>query len=131
MASSKDVEFVHDLDGASLMKKKGKLEASSKDVVVSDETGKSFWDWSFDYAVFVKEHFVQSKKDFEACHTGTFEGVTRNIGVSNLRNVVMVEVLGEKYEALKEREADLKKEVEGSTTNLLLHPEVRMEMPSV
>lgn len=59
----------------------------------------------------MNEHFSQCEEDFEAGRTDSLERVARDVGVSSLRNVVLVEVLLEKYAALKQQAVDLKKEV--------------------
>lgn len=93
-------------------KKKCKVETSSKGVITVEETGKSRWDQSFDYASFVKEHFGECEKDMEVGCSGMFEVVARNVGVFSLHNVVMVEVLSKKYDELKKSEATLKRDVD-------------------
>lgn len=82
--------------------------------------GKSLWDVNFDYEGFVVEHFVGFDEDMAAGDSGTFERVARDTGMFGLWTVVLMEVLGKKYQALKKQEALLKKEVfgwKGKATN--------------
>lgn len=59
----------------------------------------------------MNEHFSQCEEDFETDRTDSLERVARDVEASSLRNVVLVEVLLEKYAALKQQAVDLKKEV--------------------
>lgn len=90
----------------------GKFESSSKDVEVAGEVGKSLWDVNFDYEDFVAEHFAGFDEDMAAGDSGAFERVARDSGMFGLWTVVLMEVLGKKYQALKKQEA-LLKEVSG------------------
>jgi len=66
---------------------------------------------NFDYEGFVAKHFGGLEEDLAAGEKGTFERVIRDAGMFGLRTVVLMEIVGKKYQSLKKQEVLLRKEV--------------------
>ncbi|RHN53159.1 putative transcription factor HRT family [Medicago truncatula] len=106
----------HQLVEACPLKKKGKSdkgEANKKNVecVLEVEIGGSLWNRNFDRAGFVKDHF-NLYEDFEATRKSNHSNMFHDASVSCLRSVVLLEVMEEKFQAVKSNADRLKQENE-------------------